>query len=144
MRSPRTFLARRMGGLSLAFLLVALTAAALVRPAFSHEGHAALPSTGVKLDGNQLLVSPPAIKAIGLETHKIVLGDLRHVLRVDARVELPVQNQAKVATLMSGKIDEVFVKPGQFVHAGGELARVSSLELESLQSELREIAEALD
>ena len=47
----------------------------------AHEGHAALPSTGVTLDGDQLLVAPAALEAIGMKTAKITLGDLRHLSR---------------------------------------------------------------
>ena len=110
----------------------------------AHEGHAALPSTGVTLDGNQLLISPAAIKAIGMKTATIRLGDLQHTLRVNAHVELPWSGEAKVTTLTAGKIERVLVKPGQRIEAGQELARVQSLELESLQAELLQTAEEIE
>ncbi|MEE3369365.1 MAG: efflux RND transporter periplasmic adaptor subunit [Planctomycetota bacterium] len=106
------------------------------RISVAHEGHRALPSTGVTREGNQLLISDAAIKAIAMQSATIKLGDLQQTLRVNARVELPWSGQAKVTTLTAGKIESVLVKPGQQVAVGQELARVQSLELESLQSEL--------
>ncbi|MBB75220.1 MAG: hypothetical protein CMJ75_11990 [Planctomycetaceae bacterium] len=106
------------------------------RISVGHEGHRALPSTGVTREGNQLLISDAAIKAIEMQAATIKLGDLQQTLRVKARVELPWSGQAKVTTLTAGKIESVLVKPGQQVAVGQELARVQSLELESLQSEL--------
>ena len=102
----------------------------------AHEGHRALPSTGVTREGNQLLISAAAIEAIAMQSATIKLGDLQQTLRVNARVELPWAGQAKVTTLTAGKIETVLVKPGQQVVVGQELARVQSLELESLQAEL--------
>ncbi len=110
----------------------------------AHEGHAALPSTGVTLDGNQLLISSAAIQAIEMKTETIRLGDIQHTLRVNARVELPWSGQAKVTTLTAGKIERVLVKPGETVKAGQELAHVESLELDSLQAELRQTAAEIE
>ena len=92
------------------------------RIGFSHEGHRALPSTGVTRDGNQLLISDAAIQAIAMKSATIRLGDLHQTLLVNARVELPWSGQAKVTTLTAGKIERVLVKPGQQVAVGQELA----------------------
>ncbi|MEX0703345.1 MAG: efflux RND transporter periplasmic adaptor subunit [Planctomycetales bacterium] len=110
------------------------------RSASGHEGHAALPSTGATVDGDQLLLSPSAIRAVGMETAKIGLREVREELRVNARLELPWNQQAKVATQLSGKVAQVLVKPGETVRAGQELAQIESLDLESIQSELLESA----
>lgn len=122
--------------------LIALFAAvSLPRGANAHEGHAALPSTGAMIDGNQLLLSEAARKAIGMETGKVTLADLHDVLRLNARVELPWKQHAMVTTLIPGRIAAVLVKPGEMVVAGQELARVESLELESLQLQMLQAAE---
>ncbi|MEX0715620.1 MAG: efflux RND transporter periplasmic adaptor subunit [Planctomycetaceae bacterium] len=127
--------------------VIAVAGALLIpasRSAFAHEGHAALPSTGATVDGDQLLLSPSAIQAVGMETVRIGLRDVREELRVNAQLELPWNQQAKVATLLSGRVAEVFVKPGEAVRAGQELARIESLDLESIQSELLESATRVD
>ncbi len=106
----------------------------------AHEGHAALPSTGVVLEGGQLLISPAATDAIGMTTEKITLGDMQHTLRVNARIELPWSGQAKVTTLTDGKIERVLVRPGDAVKVGQVLAEVESLQLDTLQTELLQTA----
>ena len=110
----------------------------------AHPDHASLPSTGVRVRKNQLLISPAAVKAIDMKTEKIKLGGLKHMLSVNAHVELTWAGQAKVSTLTAGKIVRVLVKPGDRVKAGQELARVESLELESLQADLLQTHAQID
>lgn len=102
----------------------------------AHEGHAPLPSNGATLDGENLLVSDPAIKAIGMRTGKVRLSDLQHTLDLNARVELPWAAQAKVVAPLAGRVVEVRIKTGEHVRAGQELATVESVELEALQAHL--------
>ncbi|HUG90734.1 MAG TPA: efflux RND transporter periplasmic adaptor subunit [Planctomycetaceae bacterium] len=121
--------------------LLALVAVTTGPPgASAHEGHAALPSTGAKVEGNLVLVSERARRAIGLETAKVTLDGLRRVLAVRARVELPWEGRAMVTTLAAGRIHAVLVEPGQAVEAGQPLARVESLELETLQLDMLQAA----
>ncbi len=124
-------------------LIAAHAAIGFSRIAAAHEGHAALPSTGAIMDGDKLLLSPAAIKAIGMQTGKVSLADLRDVLRLNARVELPWRQHAIVSTLMPGRVTSVLVKPGESVAAGQKLAELESLELESLQIEMLQADEAL-
>lgn len=101
----------------------------------AHENHAPLPTKGVKVVGDQIMISAKGRQAIGLTTAKITLGNVSRVVSVNARIELPWRQQAMITSLVPGKIDEVLVRPGETVAAGQELARVVSMELESLQSE---------
>lgn len=102
----------------------------------AHEGHAPLPSKGVTVEGEQLLLSPGAIQAVGLKTVKIGLSDLQRTIRANARVELPWNTQALVTTPVNGRIEEVYVRPGETVEVGQELMRVESLEMATLQLEM--------
>jgi RND family efflux transporter MFP subunit len=115
--------------------LLALLSAASIGPqcASAHEGHAALPSKGLTVVGNELLLSEGARKAIDLATAKVTLADLARSIECNARVELPWSQQAMVTTQVPGRIKEVLVRPGDGVQAGQELARLESLELEALQ-----------
>ncbi len=105
----------------------------LPRAARAHEDHAPLPAKGVTIVGDQVLLSDKARTAIGLTTVEIGLADLHHVVKVNARVELPWRQQATITSLVAGKIERVSVRPGESVDAGDELVRVGSMELESLQ-----------
>lgn len=111
--------------------------------AFAHEGHAALPTTGATVDGDQVLVSDGARKGLGLKTATVTLQDLSRVLGVRANVELPWDGQATATTLVSGRVQTILVKPGETVTAGQELARIESLEVETLQLTMLRAAEQL-
>jgi cobalt-zinc-cadmium efflux system membrane fusion protein len=104
--------------------------------ATAHENHAPLPTRGVTVAGDTIMLSDKARTAIGLTTAKIAFGDIHRAVTVNARVELPWHAQAMVTSLVPGKIDRVLVRPGETVVAGQELARVVSTELETLQLDL--------
>jgi membrane fusion protein, heavy metal efflux system len=106
----------------------------------AHENHAPLPTKGVKVVGDQIMISAKGREAIGLTTAKIALGNLSRTVSVNAKVELPWRQQAMIASLVPGKVERVLVRPGETVACGQELARVASMELESLQSEMLQLA----
>ncbi len=112
--------------------------------ALGHAGHPSLPSKGAKVDGETLMITPAAEKAIGVELAKVSLDDVHRTVRANARVEIPWRQQALVTTLVSGKISHCLVKPGQHVQAGEELARVESLELESMQLAMLQASGQMD
>jgi membrane fusion protein, heavy metal efflux system len=104
--------------------------------AVAHENHAPLPTKGVTVAGDTIMLSDKAREAIGLTTAKIEFGDIHRTVTVNARVELPWHAQAMITSLVPGKIDSVLVRPGETVAPGQELARVVSTELKTLQLEL--------
>ena len=110
---------------------------------FAHEDHAPLPTKGVTVAGNNILLSEKARKAIGLTTVEITFGDLHRTVEVNARAELPWNQQAMITSLVPGRIEQVLVRPGESVGAGQELARLASMELESLQLGMAEFGHGL-
>jgi len=118
-----------------AIVTLALTIESTVCPngAAAHENHAPLPTKGVTIAGDNVLLSDKAREAIGLTIEKVTFSDLHRTVEVNARVELPWNQQAMITSLVPGKIEQVLVRPGETVAAGQELARVASMELESLQ-----------
>jgi len=121
-----------------------IAVAASLGPTFAHENHAPLPTKGVTVAGNNILLSDKARQAIGLTTVKVTLGDLHRTVEVNARVELPWNQQAMITSLVPGKIDQVLVRPGETVTTGQELVRVVSMELESLQLAMLRAASEVD
>ena len=117
-------------------ILAGAAAGGRPRVVSAHENHAPLPTKGVKVVGDQIMISAKGREAIGLTTAKIALGNLSRVVGVNAKVELPWRQQAMISSLLPGKIDQVLVRPGEIVASGQQLARVVSMELESLQSEM--------
>jgi RND family efflux transporter MFP subunit len=106
---------------------------AIVTPVDAHENHAPLPTKGVTIAGDTIMLSDKAREAIGLTTEKVRFDELHRTVQVNAKVELPWQQQVMITSLVPGKIDAVLVRPGETVVPGQELARVKSAELESLQ-----------
>ena len=115
-----------------------LTGVVVVGLVFCGRTHAAreparLPTKGVTIAGDTILLSDKAREAIGLTTAKIEFGDIHRTVTVNARVELPWYAQAIITSLVPGKVTQVLVRPGEVVTPGQQLARVVSSELESLQ-----------
>lgn len=106
---------------------------AVSNEATAHENHAPLPTKGVTVAGDTIMLSDKAREAIGLSTAKVELKDIHRTVTVNARVELPWHAQAMITSLVPGRIDRVLVRPGETVAPGQELARLVSTELESLQ-----------
>jgi len=115
--------------------LVLVAGAALTHSgvAGAHENHAPLPTKGVTIAGETIMLSDKAREAIGVTTAKVELADIHRAVTVNARVELPWRAQAMITSLVAGRIDQVLVRPGETVAARQELARVASSELAALQ-----------
>lgn len=116
-----------------ALALIAGAASAYSGDVGAHENHAPLPTKGVTIAGDTIMLSDKAREAIGLTTAKVELADIHRVVTVNARVELPWRAQAMITSLVAGKIDQVLVRPGETVAPGQALARVTSAELAALQ-----------
>ena len=125
-------------------LVIGVAAALGPATALAHENHAPLPTKGVTVAGNNVLLSDKARVAIGLTTAKVTFADLHRTVEVNARVEMPWKQQAMITSLVPGKIDQVLVRPGETVKAGQELARIVSMELEAIQLAMLQAASELD
>ena len=113
-------------------------------PATSHDDHEALPSKGASVQGDLVLLSPTAEKAIGLAKAKVTLEPWRQVVVVNAAVEAPCTRHGYASALIAGKIEELRAAPGDRVEQGQKLGSVKSLELETLQARLLQAAAERD
>src|SRR5262249_31249854 len=121
--------------LTLAALLLGTVAAAWV---WAHEGHAALPTQGVTVQAERVLVvlTPTALDALCPTTESVAAGGLAERLAAPATVAAPWSQHAYAATRIGGKVAAVSAQPGQAVVQGRTLAEVQSLDLENLQLDL--------
>ena len=103
-----------------ASVLVVGAAEVPIERAVAHENHAPLPTKGVTVAGDTIMLSDKAREAIRLTTEKIDFGDIHRTVTVNARVELPWYAQAMITSLVPGKIDVVLVRPGETVVPGQE------------------------
>jgi membrane fusion protein, heavy metal efflux system len=132
-------------GWTLTVAVLAVSAVSFLRGrAAAHENHAPLPTKGVTIAGDTIMLSDKAREASGLTTARIEFGNIHRTVTVNARVELPWHAQAMITSLVPGKIDRVLVRPGETVASGQELARVVSTELKTLQLELVQASGQVD
>ncbi len=113
---------------------VTVAIAILCAPLLAHEGHAALPTTGVKVSGNTLLLSEGSREAIGLDVVEVREGNLHEFVLATAVVEIPPQAQVLVTPAVPGTVLALHVSPGQRVQPGDPIATLGSREYEALQS----------
>ncbi len=114
--------------------------------AITHEGHAPLPSKGVQVDVAKglLTLSPEAQRSLGVQTTPTALRTLDQSSLAYATLITPWQQQYFVSSQLSGRIAALHVNSGDTIEAGQLLVEIESPELESLQLELRNSANALE
>ena len=117
---------------------VALLWGLFVQPSalFAHGDHEALPAKGAAVHGDQLFLSPSAQKALGVKLAKVTLSEWERTIGANAVVDVPCGKHAFTSTLVAGRIERILVRAGDTVEAGQELARVESMDLESLRAAL--------
>lgn len=127
---------RRFTVYAWAALILLLTAG--VTWVWAHAGHAPLPTKGaqVDLEKGQIVLSGNARDALDVQTAEVELRPMEEKVLAYATLVAPWQRHAFVTTRLPGRIEKLFVKPGDTVKAGKPLAEVQSLELENLQLEL--------
>lgn len=137
---------RRRSSLGFRLAVMAVIATMIGRPASAHEGHAPLPTKGVQVDVEKGLItlSPEAQKSLGLRTAAVEQRALKEKALAYATLVTPWQQQYFVSSQLPGRIAALRVVTGETVEPGQLLAEIASPELEALQLELRNAANALD
>ena len=81
---------------------------------------------------------PEARRDMGLRVGKAVVGKIESVLHIDGTVDVQPDRRASLSAQLAGTLDWIGVDRGQQVKAGQVIARVISLELQSMQLKLLE------
>jgi cobalt-zinc-cadmium efflux system membrane fusion protein len=100
--------------------------------AIAHEGHDVLPSKGVTVQGNSVLLTLEARNAIGLRTTDVQTQTLEKPVFAPVRVELAPRAHAFATTQLAGRVEQILVAQGQRMRADEPLAYVQAPELERL------------
>jgi len=105
---------------------------------FAHEGHTPLPTKGTLVDLKEgtVFLTQEALDALAVKTEEVELQPVEKDILAYATLESPWTKHAFATSRVGGRIERLFVKPGQIVKAGQPLAEIRSLELENLQLEL--------
>ncbi|MBL4845871.1 MAG: efflux RND transporter periplasmic adaptor subunit [Planctomycetes bacterium] len=117
--------------------LLALSIGCAATLVWAHAGHDdSISAKGIKQDADgNLVIAPPARKAIGLSTVDVQIQTVKEELRLNARVVVPWSRKGFASTRIEGMVREIHVRPGQVVKSGATLATLASLPLEVLRLE---------
>lgn len=93
---------------------------------------------------NVVRLSAESIKQIKLETETIALQSFTGYLTIPAKVITNQDNEALIASLVQGRVRQVFVKVGDFVKAGQVLMTVEGLDIGEIKAGFLIAKAALD
>lgn len=75
---------------------------------------------------NEVSLNDAQIGAIGLELGKIEQKELRNVIKANGFLKVPNQSKASVTSLYSGQIKSIFIRPGEKVGKGQQIALIEN------------------
>jgi cobalt-zinc-cadmium efflux system membrane fusion protein len=85
-----------------------------------------------------ILLSQQVIANLGIQTAEVDIRTLAKVIEIPGIIKLPPQRITHVSPRISGRVEEILVRPGDKVEVGQKLAMLRSLEIENLHVELSE------
>ncbi|MCI0529683.1 MAG: efflux RND transporter periplasmic adaptor subunit, partial [Nitrospira sp.] len=101
------------------------------------------PDTHGPRDIRTIRLTQQAIANLEIQTVSVDTRTLAKVLEVPGVIKLPPQQITNVSPRISGRVEEILVKPGDKVEVGQKLATLRSLEIENLHVELNEATNRL-
>lgn len=117
---------------------LALITAAILIPAYAHEGHGK--PTGATFDPNApKKVSDATALAIGLKTAEVDFGQVEDVVQLTGLIRARPDSLAAVAPKYAGVIRAVAVQPGDMVTKGQTVAEIDSPEIARLMYDLKRL-----
>lgn len=117
---------------------LALITAAILIPAYAHEGHGK--PTGATFDPNApKRVSDATALAIGLKTAEVDFGQVEDVVRLTGMVRARPDSVAAVAPKYAGVVRLITVQPGDVVTKGQTVAEIDSPEIARLMYDLKRL-----
>ncbi|MFA6043892.1 MAG: efflux RND transporter periplasmic adaptor subunit [Phycisphaerales bacterium] len=121
-----------------AFCAIAVVTAAVLIPAFAHEGHGKTESASWDPNAPKK-VSPETALAIGLKTAEVDFGQVEEVMKLTGSVRARPDRLVAVSPRTAGIVRAISVQPGDSVKKGDALAEIESQELAKNIYELRRL-----
>ena len=121
-----------------AFSAIAVVTAAVLIPAFAHEGHGKTESASWDPNAPKK-VSPQTALAIGLKTAEVDFGQVEEVMKLTGSVRARPDRLVAVSPRTAGIVRAIRVQPGDSVKKGDALAEIESQELAKNIYELRRL-----
>ena len=117
---------------------IAVISAAVLIPAFAHEGHGKTESASWDPNAPKK-VSPETALAIGLKTAEVDFGQVEEVMKLTGSVRARPDRLQAVSSRTTGIVRSITVQPGDAVKKGDALAEIESQELAKNIYELRRL-----
>lgn len=102
----------------------------------THEETHAHTASDDHAEEEEIVLNSLQMKRIDLELGAMEKKNLSGTIRANGVVEIPPQNIASVSSLLSGRVQKIHVKMGQYVKKGSILASIQYPELIDWQKEL--------
>lgn len=116
----------------------AVISAAILIPAFAHEGHGKTESASWDPNAPKK-VSPETALAIGLKTVEVDFGQVEEVMKLTGSVRARPDRLQAVSPRTAGIVRSITVQPGDAVKKGDALAEIESQELAKTIYDLRRL-----
>ena len=88
--------------------------------------------------GQEVILSPEALEAAGIEIEGVTQRPAVALLRVTGTVEINQQQSQQATPLVGGRVERVNVSTGDFVRSGAVLATISSPQIAQMHGKLHE------
>jgi cobalt-zinc-cadmium efflux system membrane fusion protein len=85
----------------------------------------------------EVALTAEQFKTVGIEFGSVENRNLNTVIKANGYTAVPPQNAAKIATLISGTVKDIFVLEGTFVKKGKVLATIQNLDVVEIQEEYK-------
>jgi cobalt-zinc-cadmium efflux system membrane fusion protein len=89
-------------------------------------------------------LSAAALKEIGLQTEAVKLQSFSGMLKMPAKILVNQDNEARVGSLIPGRVYKVYAKPGDYVKAGDVLMTLEGLEIGEIKAAFLSAKAGLD
>jgi cobalt-zinc-cadmium efflux system membrane fusion protein len=89
-----------------------------------------------KKSPDQVLINDRTTRAVGIQTDSVQKRDLKSNRILPGKIEPDISKEVDVSSRVSGRIDKLFVIPGQSVVRGQNLVSITSKEVNDLESEV--------
>ncbi len=87
---------------------------------------------------DEVALTDEQIKIMGIETAKLDLQNISGYIKVNGEVMINPDQESRVGSIIPGRVKNIYVKEGTYVHAGQTIATIENLDLINAQVEYLE------
>lgn len=136
---PNTPSSFRKGLMAIGAIVLVMVGALILWPrAKSSPGANEKHDTDTEHASNEVVLKPDILKTVEIQTAEVLERSGMAMLRANGTVEANQQQTQQVTLLVSGRVERVYVVPGDHVKAGAVLAEIASPQIAEMHGKLHE------